>query len=167
MWLIGLNALCGNAFVLGYRSKFNKNKVQTFLCKNLAMSDFLMGLYMILIASAETFPLRAERWRTGITCRIAGALAIISSEPSVFFVTLISIDRFFGVIYPRSCMKLGRLSVKITIAILWAFAIALGTVPSSLAGRNSLFYDNSHVCIGLPLALYETYTKMDVQTCTV
>ncbi len=164
MWLIGINALGGNVFVLWYKSKYNKNRVQSFLYNNLAMSDFLMGVYMIIIAIAdsyfaEEFPLRAEEWRPGITCKISGALSIISSECSVFFITFISIDRFMSVKYPQSYFKLRSQWTKITAALLWIFSAVLGIVPSSLAGRNPNFYDNSHVCIGLPLALYETYTK--------
>ena len=167
MWVIGLNALGGNAFVLLSNTKHNKNKIQTFLCNNLALSDFLMGIYMIIIAIADvyygdTFPMLAEGWRTGVICKAAGALAIASSESSVFFVTLISIDRLISVKYPRSWVKLERVSVKFTAASLWALSMILGTVPSVLAGRNPNFYDNSHVCIGLPLALYEHYTTYSV-----
>ncbi len=164
MWLIGLNALIGNGFVLYYNDKYNKNRIQTFLCKNLAMSDLIMGVYMLVIAIADIyygdgFPMRAERWRTSIICRITGALSIISSESSVFFVTLISVDRFLGVIFPHSDFKFGKISIKVTVALIWIFAIVIGTLPSSLAGWNPSFYDNSHVCIGLPLALYGTFTK--------
>ena len=45
MWVIGLNALWGNVFVLSQkRNKSDKNKVQNFLLRNLAMSDLLMGV---------------------------------------------------------------------------------------------------------------------------
>ena len=37
------------------------------------------------------------------------------------------------------------------------FSLALGILPSILAGRYFKFYDNSHVCIGLPLALTKMY----------
>ncbi len=122
---------------------------------------------MILIAIAdiyfgESFPMLAETWRKGITCKIAGSLSIVSSESSVFFVTLISIDRLISVKFPRSKLKLRRESTKVISAILWMFSLALGTVPSFLAGRYRNFYDNSHVCIGLPLALYESYTTSSV-----
>ena len=76
MWLIGINALGGNVFVLCWRKiKHGKNKVgsrksdtnlvQSFLLSNLAMSDLLMGIYMLLIASADiyfgdNFPMQAE-----------------------------------------------------------------------------------------------------------
>ena len=166
MWLIGLNALFGNMFVLMWRKKnTKKTKFQDMLLGNLALSDFLMGGYMIILGSADIyfndkFPLEAETWRSGVICRIAGAISIISSEASVFFVTLISIDRYIGIKYPMSARKLGK---KLTLAIIfttWIVSVALGIVPSVLAAgeKNFKFYDNSHVCIGLPLALTESYT---------
>ena len=166
MWLIGLNALCGNLFVLMLRKKnTDKNKVQTFLLSNLAMSDFLMGIYMLLIASAdiyfgEYFPMQAEGWRKGTTCRIAGTISIVSSEASVFFITLISIDRFINIRFPFSHCKLAMKSTAIIVALLWLTALALGLVPSILAGKNYKFYDNSHVCIGLPLAKLRLYANV-------
>ena len=163
MWLIGLNAIGGNIFVLSRRQKIvDKNKVQTFLLRNLAMSDLLMGFYMLLIASADIyfgqyFPMQAEAWRSGITCRIAGAISIVSSQASVFFVTLISIDRFVSIKYHKSRRKLGQKSSAVVAGMLWIMALLLGIVPSSLAGKNDLFYDNSHVCIGLPLSKRQLY----------
>ena len=166
MWLIGLNALFGNIFVLSYRKvKRDKDQTQTFLLSNLAMSDLLMGIYMLLIASAdiyfgESFPMQAESWRSGITCKIAGTISIISSEASVFFLTLISIERFINIKYPYSNCKLAKKSSVILTSILWFTSLVLGSVSSSLGGNSkyTAFYDNSHVCIGLPLALIKAHS---------
>ena len=123
MWLIGINALGGNMFVLAWRRKSpQKNKIQDFLLSNLALSDLLMGVYMLMIASADiyfgqSFPMQSESWRSGIICRSAGALSIISSEASVFFVTLISIDRFICIRFPFSSRKLNGRSVTVTVTI--------------------------------------------------
>ena len=158
MWLIGVNALCGNIFVLCWRKEHNhSNKVQSLLLSNLALSDLLMGVYMIIIASAdiyykEYFPMNAEIWRSSITCKIAGALSIASSEGSVFFVTMISIDRFICIKNPYSTKKLGVKSTTILISILWLIAFALAVTPSLYSGKDHDFYEISHVCIGLPLA---------------
>ena len=175
MWLIGINALGGNLFVLIWRKMNTKKyKVQDLLLSNLAMSDSIMGFYMVIVASAdiyygEFFPMQSESWRTGITCRVAGALSIASTELSVFFLVLISIDRYAGIKYPYSDNKLGRRSTIVISAIVWVFSLSLGAVPSILSGRNFKFYDNSHVCIGLPLALTKTFsnyqnsTRIDVE----
>ena len=163
MWLIGLGALCGNLFVLIWRKKETDiHVVNSILLQNLAASDLLMGVYMLIIASADiyfgdNFPMQSESWRSGITCKIAGAMSIISSEASVFFVTLISIDRFIAIRFPISIWRLRKHSVRVISVLTWTISFVLGTVPSVLSGVSFKFYDNSHVCIGLPLALTKLY----------
>ena len=163
MWLIGLNAIGGNIFVFLWQMRHTRqNKVFTLLLCNLAASDFLMGIYMVIITSADlyfgyNFPMQSEAWRSGIICRIAGALSIISSEASVFFVMIISIDRFISIRFPLSTKKLGKQSIIVIVVFAWVIAFLLGTVPSVLSGVKFEFYDNSHVCVGLPLSLTKTY----------
>ena len=159
IWTIGCSAICGNLFVVWWKrfKQRAENKVQSILLTNLAMSDLLMGIYMIIIASADVyygqyFPMNAETWRSSVLCRIAGTLAITSSEASVLFVTLISIDRCITFKFPYSIHKLRVKSTRWISALMWAFSLALSLTASILAGRNLDFYDNSHVCIGLPLA---------------
>ena len=53
---------------------------------------------------------------------------------------------------------MGRRSTIVTSILTWLFSLSLGFVPSILSGRNFKFYDNSHVCIGLPLALTKTFS---------
>ena len=165
MLLIGLNALFGNMFVLVWsKQRKDTNKVQAFLLSNLALSDFLMGIYMLLIASAdiyfgENFPMQAERWRKGTTCRIAGAIFKVSSEASVFFITLISIDRLINIRFPFSPHKLAAKSTALGVVLLWLTALTLALIPSILAGTNYRLCDNSHVCIGLPLAKLRVYSN--------
>ena len=165
MWLIGLGALSGNLFVLVWRKKeANISTVNSMFLQNLAASDLLMGIYMLIIACAdiyfgENFPMQSESWRSGITCRIAGALSIISSEASVLFVVLISIDRFIAIKFPYSTRKFRKQSAKVVATITWIISLVLGTVPSVLSGYSFKFYDNSHVCIGLPLALTKFYVR--------
>ena len=159
IWIIGCSAIFGNIFVVWWKQfkQRAENKVQSLLLSNLAMSDLLMGIYMIIIASADIhygqyFPMNAESWRSSVLCRVAGTLAITSSEASVLFVTFISIDRCITIKFPYSIHKFGVKSTRLISALVWAFSLAFGLTASILAGRNSDFYDNSHVCIGLPLA---------------
>ena len=93
-WIMGCCAIFGNVYVVWWKrcKQRTGNKVQSLLLSNLAMSDLLMGIYMIIIASADVyygqyFPMNAEHWRSSVLCRIAGTLAITSSEASVLFVT--------------------------------------------------------------------------------
>ena len=75
--------------------------------------------------------------------------------------TLISIDRFINIQFPYSDKKFSTKTIIISSVFTWLFAIALGVIPSSLAGIKYAFYDNSHVCIGLPLALLGTFAPTE------
>ena len=53
LWLLGCTALLGNLFVFMWRSVQGENLVSGFLVKYLALADFLMGVYMVGIASVD------------------------------------------------------------------------------------------------------------------
>ena len=110
MWCLGVSAVLFNSFAFYTRRKGDVF-VQNILISHLAMSDFLMGINMIFLAASDVyfgdfFPSYSNRWRLGIPCKIAGVLSILSSEASVFFITLISVDRFLGVKFPFSSKRL-------------------------------------------------------------
>ena len=172
MWIIGFNALFGNLFVLIWRRQESRvGRASRLLVNNLAAANFLMGIYVVMIASADVYygkyyPMQAEIWRYGITCRIAGSLVIISSEASVFFVTLISIDRFTCIQFINSVKKWGWKSALILSVIIWVISFLLGIIPSILSGMSGVsfkFYDNSHMCVGLPLTLTKLYSSTAVK----
>lgn len=159
-WVIGFSALFGNMAVLVWRNlrKEQENRIQSILLRNLAMADFLMGLYMIIIASADAsfsvyFPMQSEMWRSGAVCKLAGVFATTSSEASVFFITLISIDRFLCIMYPSPSTSFHTTKTWIVVCCTWLFALLLGIVSSVMSGKYPEFYDHSHLCIGLPLSL--------------
>ena len=164
MWIFGLFALVGNLSVLLWRCKTHgrENIIQVFLIQNLAASDLMMGVYMLIIASADTyyqqyFPSWSSDWRNGPLCKLAGTLSVLSSEASVFFITLISIDRFLAIKYPRGKWRLTRKSTLIVLMCLWSIALLLSVIPVSFSGLNQDFYDVSEVCIGLPFVRAPVY----------
>ncbi len=157
MWIFGFGALIGNAGVLIWRcvKQGRENIVQVILIENLAASDLLMGIYMIIIASADVvyeqfFPSYADVWRSSHICKLAGTLFVLSSEASVFIITLISIDRYLAIKYPRGTQRLTKNNVIVILCILWVAAMLLSVIPSSLTDVDPDFYDVSEVCIGLP-----------------
>ena len=160
MWVLGISALIGNIFVILMRLREKTasatQAVQAVTIGNLAISDFIMGIYMLIIASADLYYgkqyfVYSDDWRSGVVCKIAGFLALLSSEASVFFITLISIDRFLCVIMPFSRIRLGSHSCKIAVAIIWIITILIALIPTLYADPDSDIYDLSDVCIGLPL----------------
>ncbi|XP_072015504.1 LOW QUALITY PROTEIN: G-protein coupled receptor GRL101-like [Amphiura filiformis] len=157
--ILGSLALVGNAMVLYWRCRIRRrdNKVQFLLIVNLSASDLLMGIYMMILVSGdvhfgERFPLEADAWRRSQICKVAGFLAVLSSEASVFFVTLISIDRLLGVKYPFSSKRLGNKSARLAIMGVWLLALTLSVVLTLLARIDPDMYALSEVCIGLPMA---------------
>lgn len=172
MWLLGLSALIGNIIVIVWRCRESNErggkKTYSFLVLNLAVSDFMMGVYMLILAVAdvhfgEKYARQANAWRSGAVCKLAGVLSVVSSEASVFFVTIISLDCFFCIVFPFSQIKLRDKSTKIIVSIMWIAAIGLSIGPTvSVGSDESNVYGLSDVCIGLPLITKST--SFDIET---
>lgn len=86
IWILGIVALVGNLFVIIWRLVYNEDsKIQSCLFTNLAVSDFLMGVYLIIIAVQNTrwqgeYFKYDVIWRASTLCQITGALSMLSSE---------------------------------------------------------------------------------------
>ena len=81
----------------------------------------MMGVYMLIIAGADlhfgdTYARGANEWRSSTVCKIAGVLSVLSSEASVFFVTTISLDTFFCIVFPFRQIKLGNKSTVVIVS---------------------------------------------------
>ena len=159
MWVLGVSALFGNMVVILWRvfgEKKNEKWSHTFFVMNLAISDLMMGVYMLIIAIAdlnfgENYSREANEWRSSALCKTAGAISVLSSEASVFFVTLISIDSFFSIVFPFSKVKLGKTSSNVIVSLIWVISVGLSVGPTVATGEDSEVYGLSDVCIGLPL----------------
>ena len=165
VWVLGLSAFICNVIAYCVRSRKRKaNKVQTLLISHLALSDLFMGVNMLILAIADVyygqyFPSYTHVWRQGFTCKFAGFLSILSSEGSVFFITLISIDRMLGIKYPFGGHRLETNSARICVALAWLMALLISVIPISLASDNGNFYSISEVCIGIPI-VRRHFTKL-------
>ncbi|XP_070556438.1 G-protein coupled receptor GRL101-like [Ptychodera flava] len=158
VWILGLAAFFGNSFVIVWRIKQKDlGKVHTFLIWNLAVADFLMGTYMLIIASVDmnylgVYVTYDASWRSSPLCSVAGFLASLSSEMSVFSLTVITLDRFLLIVFP---LKFIRIPLKTAIIIMvfgWvavAFLSFLPLVGFSYFGDS--FYSRSPVCLSLHL----------------
>ncbi|XP_071484989.1 G-protein coupled receptor GRL101-like [Diadema antillarum] len=158
MWIIGFGALIGNSMVIIFRFRHDmthRKGVQRLFITNLAIADFLMGVYMVVIASVDVYYgehyfLVAPWWRESNLCRLAGFIAVLSSESTVFLLALISLDRFISISYPFGAAKLGSTSGRVSLAIVWLLSFALSFVPIIVGVYYTDFYGFSDVCVGLP-----------------
>ncbi|XP_072175791.1 relaxin receptor 1-like [Diadema setosum] len=162
IWILGISALIGNSYVIvqRLRAKFSHNtaKVQSVLILNLAISDFLMGIYLLILAIMDIvisdsyfWEGRAEEWRTSSICQAAGFISVISSETSVFLITIISLDRVISVLFPFSEHRLSVKSARTLVGATWGLALLLSTCAVVLNHLNPDAYGLSDVCVGLPL----------------
>ena len=168
VWVLGLSAFICNvlAYCLRSRKQQAKIKVQTLLISHLALSDLLMGVNMLILAIADVyygqyFPSYAHTWRQSFACKLAGFLSIFSSEGSVFFITLISIDRMLRIKYPFGGRRLEIKSARICVALAWLMALLISVIPISLTSDEGNFYSISEVCIGIPIVRRHLTTFMN------
>ncbi|XP_033099551.1 uncharacterized protein LOC117103150 [Anneissia japonica] len=162
LWVFGLSALIGNVFVITWRARNwpsvkSPSYTQSFLITNLAVSDALMGVYMLIIASADVYyrddyVTHDRYWKGSFICNFAGILAFLSSETSVFSLTVISCDRFLHIAFPFNRFHLTQKSVKRVVAGGWAITLILSIIPALPSSYfNSEFYGVTSVCLALPL----------------
>ena len=98
-------ALVGNFLVilvfLGYTVMIKRTKVDLFVIDffyfNLAVADFLMGVYLLTIAVQDlrtlgNFSMFDVAWRTEGGCDFAGFCAIISTMVSVYVLLIITLE---------------------------------------------------------------------------
>ena len=114
IWILGLTSLLGNLFVILMRAVVKEdNRVHSFLVTNLAMSDLLMGIYLLIIAikdvqrQGEHF-LHDFKWRSGVPCALTGVLSLVSSEVAVLLLTVIATDRLICVVFPLKVRRMSR-----------------------------------------------------------
>ncbi|XP_072024540.1 uncharacterized protein [Amphiura filiformis] len=177
-WIFGFSALFANTLVLIWgcqkiiksKSADEKEVKQIVFITNLALADLLMGIYLLVIASVdqyynEYFPLHAKLWRKSVLCKVAGFLSVLSSEASLLFLTIISVDRLWAFRKIVITHKLFGKRTQVLLAIFaWVIALASSIVPAIL--NDDKLYQFSDVCIGLPLVRNKIY-KGETESITI
>lgn len=145
IWVLGFCALFGNLFVVVWRIiKERRNmKVSSFFILNLGCSDFLMGVYMLIIASVDVhyrgvYIVHVDSWRTSRLCQFAGVLAMLSSEVSVFMLTTITMDRVMAIVFPLKMRWVRLFHAFLVASGCWLVAIFMSILPTT---RISYFGD--------------------------
>ncbi len=160
LWIVCLTSLLGNVLSLVYRLIWDTSKLKLgygIFVTNLAISDFMMGVYLIIIAIADvvfrgSYMTEDIWWRNSHGCTLAGMLATVSSEASVLIMCLITVDRLLVIKYPFGQVKFTTRSALIASVVCWILSLAIAMFPiwhsSYFKGR---FYNKASVCLALPL----------------
>ncbi|XP_067684467.1 G-protein coupled receptor GRL101-like [Haliotis asinina] len=160
LWLLGAVALVGNSAVLFYRLMFDRAGVKRnngIYVANLGLSDFLMGVYMFIIAGADAhfrgwYNWKDTWWRESELCQVAGFLSTLSSEVSTIFLCVITIDRLVALKAPFSTFAQNSKLAGAVCAITWICGLVLAGLPLlPLKYFKGTFYSRSGVCLALPL----------------
>ena len=166
IWVISIFAIVNNVLSILVKCKQKKhvNNIQLLLITSLSISDLLMGVYLLSLLSVDLyytdyFPSHSKAWRNSALCKIAGSLSVLSSEASVFFITLISIDRFLRVKFPFGQYWLNKRSTKIVLIVLWLLAFGISITSFILSEMDSDVYAVSEICVGLPISRQHTYNR--------
>ncbi|XP_074659530.1 G-protein coupled receptor GRL101-like [Tubulanus polymorphus] len=161
VWITGFFALFGNAFVIGWRitDKNVKFTATVVFTVNLAISDTIMGAYLLIIAASDyyylgVFNAYAQTWENSSLCTFCGFLVLISSECSLAFVLIIAIERAVT-IWTGKQIRSRRISVAISGAV-WAMFILVATIPLTLGLAN--VYGQNGVCLPLTLRAQNVQT---------
>ena len=160
VWIIGVFALLGNAAALFYHIQFDRKRLKLgygIFVTNLAIADFIMGLYLIIIAIADMvyrgeYIIHDEYWRHSGFCKLAGVFALFASETSIFFLCLITLDRILVIKYPFSDYRFTTKPAVEASIVVWVIGLIMSVIPLLLTSYfKGEFFSKSAVCLALPL----------------
>ena len=159
IWILGILAFLGNSFVIAWRCVREKPNATSILIINLGLADFLMGVYLLIIASVDVY-YRGRyifydvSWRSSVLCRVAGFLSMLSSEVSVITILVIVIDRCVIVLMPFKAARyrLKERAAKTLCIFSWVVCMALSGLPLFNIPYFHGFYGGNGVCLPFTLS---------------
>ena len=150
-------AFTGNIFVIisnHCRNDNSMSKTTTLVFSNLAVSDFLMSIYLFLIAISDTiyrekYALFTEEWLRNPVCAVASFLMCTSSLMSVVMMLLISIDRYLITSNPLSSADIRHKWIKMMLISGWLLTCTFVGIPIIMGineGGDLRLYKYSSIC---------------------
>ena len=158
IWIVIILAFFGNFLVilvfLGYTVIIKRTKVELFVVHffyfNLAVADFIMGIYLFTIAVQDlrtlgNFSMFDVAWRTQGGCDFAGFCAITSTMVSVYVLLVITVERLYT--FSRALQKshTSKTVAGILMVAGWGFGILMGILPVLTNDVND--YTKTAICL--------------------
>ncbi|CAK8686611.1 unnamed protein product [Clavelina lepadiformis] len=148
LWIMMILSITGNSIVIWktakdlasmLRRRLNCSPHRVSVCNktmilNLAISDFLMGIYLLWIAIrslvfGDKFCQNRVKWVTGPECSLLGTLSMLSAQTSVLIMVLMTTYRLYGVMNPFRAEKVRCKAVNAAIVVIWLTSLLLAVVP--------------------------------------
>ena len=164
LWTLSLAALLGNGSVIFYRVFLEKRSTSLgfhSFVMSLSVSDFCMGLYLIIIGSADlvyegNFLWQRWVWKRHTMCTMAGVLGMVSNEVSAFTICLIMLDRLLAVKFPlHRQYHFTWKSALVAVVIAWAIGFTLALTPLLPQFKHWEFFGQNAICLPLPITKQE------------
>lgn len=135
-WILGSFTVIGNLWVITHQTKRLGMSKQTqsvslqgpFLFINMASSDMLYGLYLLILGAAdvyfnESFLRNEDVWENSFTCTVIGILAATSLDMSLCVLVLLSLDQahvvLAGFYYGYIGYHISMYKIATTLSFCW------------------------------------------------
>ncbi|EDV19539.1 uncharacterized protein TRIADDRAFT_33357, partial [Trichoplax adhaerens] len=157
VWIMGIASFIGNILVVTLHHTNNNQKMSKateLVFSNLALSDFLMSIYLFIIGVADViyrdrYSQYAEEWLSSPACFIASFLISTSSLMSVIMMLFISIDRYLITANPFASLDGRYKRTKIALIVGWILACTFISIPV-IMGTNQIgdrrLHEFSSIC---------------------
>ena len=149
-WIVALTALLGNLIVLIVTlSSRQKITVSKFLMCNLSSADFLLGVYLLMLAAKDmssqgVYFSMSIPWQYEGGCQAAGFITIFGSQLSIYTLTVITLERWYAISHAIHLTKRLRLRQASLIMIGgWLYAMIMAMLP--LLGVSG--YETTSICL--------------------
>ena len=157
--VFAIMATVGNTlsfFVRVFVLKSKQHSGYPVFVTHLCVSDFLMGVYLVIIGGADrvymnTYLWKDASWRDSVTCQMTGFLSLLACEVSASIICLVTVDRFLVVRFPFSRLRFQRHTAWLCCLVLWTMGIVMAAVPLLPATSHWHFYSQTGICIPLPI----------------
>ncbi|XP_053313627.1 type-1 angiotensin II receptor-like [Spea bombifrons] len=131
----------GNSIIIvGLTCCVQKKTVANIYIVNLAIADlsFVATLPLWAVNMLEKY-----KWIFGaFMCKLCAVIMSLNMYASIFLLTCLSIDRYFGIVHPmKSLNQRTRTKAKIATAIVWCMA---GAVSLPTMYFRQTYYSNTH-----------------------
>ncbi|XP_040278307.1 type-2 angiotensin II receptor-like [Bufo bufo] len=146
--LIFIVGIIGNmTIVVGLSCCLQRKSVANIYIVNLAIADLFF---------VATLPLWAVdlfgkyKWIFGPTmCKLCAAMSSVNMYASIFLLTCLSIDRYFGIVRPMQSLKKRTLTkAKIVTLLIWVSALVM-SIPSIYFRQTYYSYVSQHIVCGM------------------
>lgn len=167
IWFTGLTTIVGNSAVLILRNLYRRRSsirdeiamICDVFLNNLAIADLLMGIYLLVLALkdlnyAGIYLRKKAEWGASLLCTSIGILALLSSEVSLFIITLMSVERYLTVRLTNLKNNIGTWRQAVAaMVIIWLIAAMIAVAPA--CHWKGLYYGSSSLCF--PIHLDDRY----------